>query len=120
MDDSFNEIARLNFEDFLWGVFIILGVLSILGNYYEKEYIKNNDYQFKNSANKVFEFTAVITLLIYIYFWTRNYNAYQSCSPNAKRLFFIKLLGSSFLIAGSLCLIYFQFKQEDFVGSPGI
>ena len=64
MDNGLNDLKRLNFEDFLWGVFIILGILSILGNYYEKEYIKTNDYKYKNYANDVFETTAVVTLLM--------------------------------------------------------
>jgi len=114
------EITRLNFEDILWGITIITGILSIIGNYCEKEYLKTNQYVFKNRANKLFEITAVVTLLIYIYFWQRNYNAYEKCSERDKKLYLIKLLGSSFLIAGSICLIYFQFKQEDFIGSPGI
>lgn len=120
MGNGFNDLKRLNFEDFLWGISIILGILSILGNYYEKEYIKTGDYKFKDYANDVFETTAVVTLFIYIYFWLRNYNAYSNCSEREKQLYFIKLLGSSFLILGSICLIYFQFRQEDFVGSPGI
>ncbi len=35
-----------------------------------------------------------------------------------KKLYEIKLLGSAFLIAGVLLLIYFQTHQNDFIGSP--
>lgn len=36
----FEEIKRLNFEDFLWIVFIFLSITNIYGDYNEKEYLK--------------------------------------------------------------------------------
>ena len=40
MGDVTKEISRLNFEDFLWCVFIILSFLNILGDYDDKEYLR--------------------------------------------------------------------------------
>ena len=50
----------------------------------------------------------------------RNYKAFMKCSNKEKSLYAIKVLGSSFLIAGSICLLYFQFKQKDFNDSPAL
>ena len=55
-----------------------------------------------------------------IYFFIRNYKAFEKANDNEKKLFAIKLLGSALLISGVICLIYFQFKQVDFVGTPVI
>lgn len=115
-----DEIKRLKFEDFLWIVFGSLCILNIYGDYNEKEYIETHDNIYKNSANKIFEFTIIITFFIYIYFFIRNYKAYEKSSPEEKQLYLIKVLGSSFLIAGIVCLFYFQKKQSSFTASPAL
>lgn len=41
-------------------------------------------------------------------------------SVEEKKLYSIKLFGSSFLLAGTVLLLYFQTHQDTFVGSPAI
>ena len=113
-NNIFEEIKRLNFEDFLWIVFIFLSIMNIYGDYNEKEFLKTNRKSFKDSANSIFELTIIVTFLIYIYFFVRNYNALEKATEEQKNLYAIKLLGSSLLIAGVLCLLYFQRKQRWF------
>lgn len=115
-----DEIGRLNFEDLLWILFIILSLSNIYGDYEEKEYLKTNNYKYKNISNRIFEITLILTFFIYIYFFTRNYKAYEKASEEDKQLYSIKLLVSLFLIIGILCLIYFQTNQKSFVGSPAL
>lgn len=119
-EKAIEEIRRLNFEDLLWVLFVFLSIANIFGDYNEKEFLKTNDPDFKTKANNIFEITLVVTFFIYIYFLVRNYRAYQNASSENKNLYLIKTLGSSFLIAGIVLLIYFQFKQSSFVGSPAI
>lgn len=114
------EINRLEFENILWLIFAIVCLLNIFGDYEEEMYIKSNDYKYKNNANKVFELTLSVTFLIYVYFAIRNYNALNKASDEMKGLYEIKLLGSIFLIAGVVCLLYFQFNQKNFIGSPAL
>lgn len=116
----FEEINRLKFEDFLWIVFAFLSIVNIYGDYNEKEFLETNNKNFKETSNIIFETTLIITLLIYIYFFVRNYKAYEKATVEEKNLYTIKLLGSSLLIAGILCLLYFQTKQTSFVGSPAL
>ena len=120
MNDILHDIKRLNFEDFIWILFAILSILNIIGNQNEKDYLKTNNKIFKNKANKIFEFTIISTFFIYIYFFIRNFKSYKESSPNEKRLFSTKLLGTSFLIAGIICLLYFQENENSFFGSPAI
>ncbi len=103
-----NDLSRLKFEDFLLVLFIILSLLNIYGNTNEKEYLKTNNLVYKNKANNIFKFTILITIFIYSYFFIRNYNSYRMSKEHEKHIFIIKLLGSSFLIAGAVCLLYFQ------------
>ena len=115
-----DEIQRLHFENFLWILFAVLSILNVVGDYDEEKYLENNNNEFRRKSNSIFEFTLIITLIIYVYFFLRNFDALEKASEEEKRLFAIKLLGSSFLIAGIVCLIFFQSKQTSFIGSPAL
>lgn len=113
-----SEISRLHFENFLWFLFIILSCLNIYGDYDEELFLKKHDVYYKRESHAIFTFTIMITLFIYLYFFIRNYKAYELASEREKRLYSIKLLGSAFFISGVLCLLYFQLYVKSFVGSP--
>lgn len=120
MESIYSEIDRLNFENILWFIFIVLSILNIIGDNYEKKFVSFNDYYYKMEANKIFEFTLIVSFFIYLYFLYRNYNSMNNVSNYMKEFYEIKFLGSLFLIIGILCLIYFQEKQTSFVGSPAL
>lgn len=63
-----SELARLDFEDFLWVVFMILAGLNIYGDYDDKKYLKSNVISYKEESNSIFTLTLTITFLIYLYF----------------------------------------------------
>ena len=115
-----SEINHLKFEDFLWVVFAILCLINVYGDCNDKEYLKTHNNTFRKNSNKIFEFTLIVTFLIYIYFFIRNYKAYVKATEEEKRLYVIKVLGSAFLIVGVLCLLYFQNSRSSFIGSPAI
>ena len=56
MENIEEEIRRLNFEDLLLIVFIILSTLNMFGNQNEKIYVQTKDNVYKNIANRIFEF----------------------------------------------------------------
>lgn len=103
-----SEIFRLNFEDFLWSIFIILAVLNIQGDYDEKKYIYSHNEFFRNESNSIFTLTLTITFFIYLYFLVRNYNFYKQVPSYQKQAYLIRLYGSAFLVAGVCLLLYFQ------------
>lgn len=119
-DDIVNEIKRLKFEDLLWIIFIILGIINIYGDHNEVEYLETHNNESKRKANNFFTFTIIITILLYLYFVIRNYNFYKKASLEVKYLYSIKLLGSVLLIAGALCLLYFQINDPNFTGTPAL
>lgn len=113
-----DDLTRLNFEDYIWIIFIVLGILNIVGDKYLKNFLKTNNKEDENVANKIFLFILIISLLIYIYFFIRNVNAFEKSNDEEKELFFIKVFGSVLFIGGIICLIYFQYNQTDFIGTP--
>ena len=115
-----DDISRLNLEDYIWIVFAILAFLNIFGDNLLKKFIKSNNKNYENRANEIFLFTLIISFIIYIYFFYRNYVFYVKANNEEKSLLLIKLIGSALLLGGSICVAYFQIKQSDFVGTPAI
>lgn len=118
--EAIEELNRLKFENIIWGIFIFLSTLNIIGDINSEKFILTKDKVYEKKSNYIFEFTLIVTLFIYIYFFSRNYKAYQKISDNEKHLYLIKVLGSSFLIVGIILLIYFQTKQTNFLDSPAL
>ena len=114
------ELKRLWFEDLLWIIFGILCFINVYGDNIQEKNLYINSSVLEKKSNDVFTSTLIITFLIYIYFFIRNYNSYKNASNEQKRLYTLKILGSSFLIAGVICLIYFQTNIKSFVGAPSL
>lgn len=115
-----SEVSRLHFENFLWFVFIVLSCLNIIGDLNDEIFLKENNLYYKKQSNLIFTFTIMVTLFIYLYYFIRNYKAYELSTDDQKQMYFIKLLGSSFFVLGVFCLLYFQINQKSFLGSPVI
>ena len=114
-----SEIKRLNFEDLLWVIFIILSILNIVSNNNQKEYVVSKNQYYEDRANNISMFVLTVLLFVYLYFFTRNYRMYKNKMNNATREDFVKVMGSIFFIIGTLCLLYFQVNSDDnFIGSP--
>lgn len=120
MDIFEDDIKRLNFENYIWIVFAILAFLNIFGDNLQKKFIRTNNKELEDKANSIFLFVLIVSFIIYIYFFYRNYRAFLRISEEEKGLFLVKLTGSALLIAGILALIYFQVNQKDFIGTPAI
>jgi len=115
-----NEINRLNFEDWIFVIFIVVAILNIYGDQLQKKYINENNPTYQIKANKVYLVVIIITILIYIYFVKRNYNLFIHSEYSRKKTTGIKFLGSILLLIGSICLLYFQLNENDFIGAPNI
>lgn len=114
------EINRLNFEDIIWIIFIILSILNIISNNYQKEYIITNNQESEDKANNISIFVLTILLLIYLYFFLRNYNMYNN-KEYPTHTDSVKVLGSILFILATICLLYFQIHSNDnFIGSPSL
>jgi len=118
--DSVKEIERLNFEDILWVIFIMLSILNIVSNNCQKNYVKSNEQFYEDRANNISIFVLLILFFVYLYFFFRNYNMYNN-KDNPSKTDFIKVAGSLLFIIGTLCLLYFQVNSDDnFIGGPAL
>ena len=115
-NNVFREIERLNFEDILCIVFIILSILNIISNKYQKDYVRSNIQYYEDYANNISIIVLIVLFFLYLYYFIRNYNMYNS-KVNATKTDLIKVMGSLFFIIGVLCLLYFQINSNDnFIG----
>lgn len=113
-----DDIKRLEFEDYIWVIFIVLSILNIIGDNCQKKYLNSNNMEDNAVANNIFSLVLFITLIIYIYFFIRNVDSYKKADILDKDLLGVKVFGSILFVVGILCLIYFQVNQSDFYGTP--
>ncbi len=111
--DAEKMVKRLSFENFIWIVFIVISLLDIYGDELIKKNLLYNDKEAIKKANKLFLRLSTISILIYIYFLTRNYYDYKKYKNKS---YAARLVGSTLILIGTLCLFYFQMtttKQVD-------
>lgn len=106
MNSDINKaIRRLNFENIIWFIFIIIATLDIYGDELIKKDLIYNDKISKNKAHKLFLTITIISMLLYLYFLKRNYNDYKKYNNKSYQ---IRFMGSTFILIGTICFIYFQ------------
>lgn len=118
MKDNSEELNRLNIEDYLFIVIIVLALVNIFGDYLQKQYIKTNNKEYLSKSRTIFIITLTVTIIIYLYYVNRNYKLYKNSSNENKNIFSIKLIGSILIVSGVVCLLYFQIEDPKFVGTP--
>ncbi len=112
------EIQKLNIDQSLSGVFILLSIATIIGDEFVKKYYKTQDPKAYVSAKNLFIGALIISLLIYLYFLKESKNAYYEKIVDKEDVFpyIIRLIGSTLLVVGIVCLIYFQIAEEELTG----
>lgn len=102
-------IRRLNFENFIWLVFIIVSAIDIYGDELIKRSVRDNDKEKQKKAENIFLFVALISIIVYVYFFYRNYIDYKKLPS---KCYLVRLVGSSLVLIGTLCLVYFQLYKD--------
>ena len=120
MNDTISKIKELEFEKILWLIFIFISALNIYGDNLEELFIKTNDKTQEQTAKNIFTFTVIVSLIIYLYFAYRNYKYLNNSSLEEKRLSCIRFAGSVLIIVGTLCILYYDIKDREPIGTPTI
>lgn len=102
-------IRRLSFENLIWITFIFVSIVDIYGDELIKKSITENNKDLERTAQNLFLGVSLISILVYIYFFYRNYSDYKNDCSKCNE---IRLLGSSLVLIGSFCLLYFQLYNK--------
>ena len=106
MNNVCDELKRLDFEFYIWLIIALLAFFNIAGDNLQKKFLKTGKKEYESNANKIYLFVLGVSLVIYIYFFYRNYNTYKQSNEVDKSMLIVKLIGSSL--------------NTDFIGTPSI
>lgn len=110
MNEQDELIKRLSFENIIWITFIIVSALDIYGDELIKKSIRENDLSSQGKAENLFLFVSLISILVYIYFFYRNYSDYKKYH---NKIYGIRLFASILILIGTLLLFYFQLNVNN-------
>lgn len=115
MNNDDELIKRLSFENYIWITFIVVSLIDIYGDELFKRSVTKNDSNAKSKAKNLFLLVALISIIVYVYFFYRNYTDYQK---HCNKFYEVRLFGSIFLLVGALCLVYFQLYNPEEIVLP--
>ena len=115
MNKNDDLVKRLNFENFIWIIFIVVSVIDIYGDELIKKGVKENNKEAQRKAENLFLGVALISILVYIYFFYRNYIDYKN---HCNKYYEVRLFGSALILIGTLCLIYFLLYNSTDIELP--
>ncbi len=116
-EDIQNTVNRLRFEDLIWISFIVISIFDIYGDSLIRRSLLQGDKEANKKANHLFLGIVSFSILIYIYFFARNYKDYQKYKT---KNYEVRLVGSSLILLGTFCLFYFQLTNTQEVDSTSV
>ncbi len=115
MNKNDENYQRLKFEDKLSLILIFLNLLNIKANQIIKEALVTKNVKDVKKAISIYRFISVNSVIINLYFVKRNYRFYLDKKKVNKEAFIeaTRLLGSIFILSGSLLLSYSAFLDQN-------
>ena len=114
MNNNDTFINNVNTEKILSIIFIIIGVVNIVGDNLLIKFFRTNDIRCRIKSNQIFLFGLIVSFLLYIVIVSRNYSFYiqkkesgQDATPELERLF-----GSLLILAGFAIIFNFFLKNN--------
>ena len=118
MNNNLEEkLKQLNYEDFIWLIYIGIIFLSWWSNSFERKYFIYNDLNSKNNYKNITILIFSILVIVYLYFLKSSINDIknlkQSDSKEKKKLVYFSFLGSLFVALSGFIFLYIAFTDEN-------
>ncbi len=114
MQSNFEKLKEIQIEDIIWCIYIILILLSIYSNHFEKRYYLYNDIKSKEDYRKLNIFIFSVAVIIYLYFFNDSYKSLiNSKTPKSKDLNTLNFTASTLILVGGLIFLYIAITDED-------
>lgn len=110
MNNKLERIKKINIENNIWIIYLLIIGLSYYANYYEKDYFQNNNNNSKKKYQKINTIIFSILLVIYTYFEKDALDSFLKKNKSKKQETYDKLIliaTTAVLISGIifLCII---------------
>ncbi len=116
MNKNTKIFETLKIENNIWIVYLILIGLSLVGNYFEKNYfLYNNEYE-KNIYRNLNIFIFTVTFIIYVYLFKESYIALiDSIGSNNRKKFFNELnfISSLLIVVSGAIILYIAINDTN-------
>ncbi len=117
MNERVEILKKINIEEYIWIVYLIIIGLSFYSNSVEKKYYIHDDLKSKEKYRQLNILIFSIAFIVYIYFFNNSYNDVINLKPTDpyNKKFFNKasLTASTLiLIAGTILLFIAIFDTE--------
>ena len=114
MQDKSDILKKLDIENFIWIIYIILILLSIYSNKYEKEYYLNNNLKAKENYRKLNIFIFSTALIIYLYFFEDSIKNIKTKNNNSKDMFNnLNFIANSLILISGCIYLYIAIFDVD-------
>ncbi len=97
------QIKNIDIENIIWVIYIIIILLALLSNYFEKNSIINNSYKDEIYSNNINTFIFIVLVIIYLYFLNISYNQY---SDNPTDINYTNFIANLFNVIGGFIFLY--------------
>ncbi len=112
-----NKLKELNIEDFIWGIYIGIILLSWYSNNLERKYYINNDNISKEEYRKIIIFIFSILIIVYLYFLKSSYDDVKNIktidSNKKKELLYLSFIASLLIAISGIIFLYIAINDED-------
>lgn len=103
MNDINDILKKINIEEFIWIIYLIIIYLSFYSNKLERKYYLYDDHKAKNTYRNINIIIFFIAFLVYIYFFIDGYKSINNLSIYDDS--FKRFLNEMSFIASTLILI---------------
>lgn len=110
-----DKLKNLKIDEGLSGIFIILSIITIIGDEFVKKYYIFKDKEAYKYAKILFISSLTVSFCIYVYFAKQNKEKYferlaknEETGPNL-----VRLIGSILVVVGIGCLIFYQVTEKE-------
>jgi len=111
------RLKKLEIEDFIWYICIILILLSIYGNTIERDYFLTNNEKSKKEYLTLQTIIFSIAVIIYLYYFYDSLTDYQKLnsfdSQKKKTLTTANLLSSALILLAGIILLFIIISDDN-------
>ena len=109
------RIKKIEIENKIWLIYILIIVISYYANYLEKEYFETNNIKKKEKYRKLNAFVFIILIVIYSYFENDAISEFFKTNKNKQKEKYdtLILIGTTAVLISGLIFLYIILEDNE-------